>query len=139
MFKINYFQLLFCVYTGWTNGQVEDFSCGPFCLAGQSTCTCTVTGQILIWTLTKMDGMEAGQVTLFPNNLHTSKPVVGVPAFQAFLNNTTSETLTATLSFITMSEFQGYRISCATNGFTDSEIIDVKGTSLFLQVTCTLC
>ena len=107
------------VYTvlsaGVTNGQVEKLSCGQVCLSAQVTCICTVTGSFLEWRVRNTAGTPQGQETLIPSELGEVK-TLPLAAFEALLTNATGGSLTAMLTFITLSDYEGFTIECETIG-----------------------
>ena len=111
---------------GLTYGQVHDLSCGPFCLSSQTVCTCTVTWTVLSWEVIRGDD-SPGLANLRSVNLNVPVPLSGTTPFEALLTSNTSETLTATLTFTTLSEYQGYVIRCDRGGIFTSLTINIPG------------
>ena len=101
--------------SGLTYGQVDDLSCEPFCLSSETICTCTVTGAILAWEVIDASDTTIGSTVLNTKDLNSS-PLIGAPAFEVILTSSTGGTLTAMLTFTTLSEYEGYTIECDVDG-----------------------
>ena len=104
-----------CMSTGMTYGQVN-LSCEQFCLSKKTVCTCMVTQTSLRWELVN-GSVDLGDHTLFGDDLNQPSGLFSPYSFitNSFEVNVTkymSESITATMSFITLSEYQGYDIIC---------------------------
>ena len=95
---------------------MDDLSCQPFCLSSQTICTCTVTGIIHVWEVIDENGTSIGSKVLNSGDLNNPATLNGAPAFEALLTSSIGGTLTATLTFITLSEYEGYTIECNFDG-----------------------
>ena len=104
---------------------MDDLSCGAFVLSGQTTCTCTVTGGVLRWRVADENDDVINNILFFPSNLGIT--IIGPLGFQAVLTNSTAVTLTATLSFTTLPEYEGYMIRCDTDGNPVTVTISIAG------------
>ena len=111
-----------------TYGQV-DLSCGQFCLSKKTVCSCTVTEMSLRWEL--VNGSDdigersaSGADLNKPKILLSSNPSIR-SNFEINVTEYTSETITATMSFITMSEYQGYDIRCVAPTSSDMFTIPI--------------
>ena len=103
------------LYAGSTANQVDNFSCTNFCLLAQTTCTCTDTGTILTFEVMN-NSDQVGLQLLSSGDLNIPKELFGLDTFNALLTDSSNGTLTATLNFITIPEYQGYDIICDTSG-----------------------
>lgn len=120
------------LYAGFALGQVDDLSCGPFCLSGQTTCTCEVTGSFLSWEVKDTNGISIGQRNLQSGNLNMMLPLFGSGSgmlpFEIILTNASDGTLTALLNFNASSEYEGYMITCDTASVNLSSVpISIQG------------
>ena len=106
---------------------MDELSCDPFCLSSQTTCTCTLTGEVLVWRLNNVNGGSVGLESLNSGDLNMPKPLLGAPAFQTLLTYSTSGTLTATLSFTTLSDYEVYTIECGTGASIVTVTISIQG------------
>ena len=113
---------------GLTSSQVDNFSCTDFSVLLPTTCTCTVKGSILV--LEVMANLTVlGLMNLKSEDLNIPKSLVGLPNFSVLLTNSSNGTLTATLNFTTLPDYQGYTITCATSGASSWHVcIDISGT-----------
>ena len=115
---------------GLTYGQVDNLSCGTFCLSSQTTCTCSVTGGILAWEVKDENDATLGVENLSSGDLNMPTTLTGAPAFQVLLTSVTTgppTTLTATLNFTTLSEYGGYTVSCDATGIPELVTISIPG------------
>ena len=74
-----------------------------------------------------MDGTTLGQETLDSSELNVVTPLFGEMAFEALLTDVTGETLTAILTFTTLSEYEGFMIECDTVGNSVNLTIAIPG------------
>ena len=113
--------MAFYSHVGLTSSQVV-LSCTNFCLLGKATCTCTVTGTVLGWSVSTNLNTLLGLLNLERDNLNMPTTLFQLPTFDVLLIDNSNETLTATLSFTTLPEYQGYIIGCDTTGETQTVI-----------------
>ena len=113
---------------GLTSSQVDDFSCTDFNLLVPTKCTCTVKGSILV--LEVMANLTVlGLMNLKSKDLNMPTSLVGLPDFSVLLTDSSNGTLTATVNFTTLSDYQGYTITCATTGESSLQVsINISGT-----------
>ena len=112
------------MYADMTYGQV-DLSCEQFCLSKKTVCNCTVNGSSLTWEVVHGSD-DIGQRNVIGSDLNKSLTLLGpdpsiASSFEIIVTQNTSEKFIATMSFITLSEYQGYDITCkdsSTHSFT---------------------
>ena len=114
-----------CMSTDMTYGQVM-LSCEQFCLSKKVACTCSLTQSSLLWELVN-GSVDLGQRTVVGEDLNQTKALLSQDpsisgSFEVIVIEFTSDTITSTMSFITLSEYQGYNITCAASFISFSTI-----------------
>ena len=132
-------------FAGLTYGQDNEPNCGTFCLAAESTCTCTFSeGFSNQWEVRDANGSLVGQRTVDGNDVDDPTILYGsdsvaANAFEIIVISSTSGTFSSEISFDTVSEYQGYRIECTVDDNSSSRTINVAGIicSVFVEFTLT--
>ena len=115
------------LYAGSTANQVDNFSCTNFCLLAQTTCSCTRTGTILLFEV-RNNSISVGQRTLRSDDLNMPKKLFELNTFNTLLTDSSNGTLTATLEFTAIPEYQGYAIICEPGGGSPLTVfINIQG------------
>ena len=104
-----------CISTGIAYGQVN-LSCEAFCLSKKTVCTCSLAQTSLLWKLVN-GSVELGQRTVVGSSLNQTNGLFSMDpsisgSFEVTVIEFTSEMITSTMSFITLSEYQGYGVRC---------------------------
>ena len=118
--------------TGLTYGQDNEPYCGTFCLATESSCTCTLSEGSLTWEARDANGGVVGQRTVNEDDVNSPTTLFGddfvaAGAFEITVMSSMSGTFTSEMSFNTLSEYQGYQIKCRVGDSSSSRTINVAG------------
>ena len=70
-----------------------------------------------------------GLQTLKNKDVNMPTVLVGLPSFSVLLTDSSNGTLSATVNFTTLPEYQGYTITCDTTGASSLQVfINIPGT-----------